>query len=122
MNPDSFNVTTIGQKTRTAKYWSPLRRIERHGSLLSTLSALHRNFDSLPHSSTLRCRNRSQPFILCLLAWLTTLRFVLETFVMKKDLFAGRPDKIFSAINTLDGTILVVGFGTDFRFPDGLDL
>jgi hypothetical protein len=43
-----------------------------------------------------------------LLAGFTSLGFVLQTFVMKEDLLAHSPDKLFTAIYTRDSSILKV--------------
>lgn len=90
------------QKARSAKYRSALRRIERHGGLLPALSALDGNFNSLTNTGCLRCRYCGQTFVLGLLAWLATLRLVLQALVVKEDLFTTRPDKVLAAVNAFD--------------------
>jgi hypothetical protein len=81
--------------------WAALRGIEGHSCLLAALRALHGDFDSLANAGRLRCGNGREAFVLGLFARLATLRFVLQTFVVKEDLFASSPDKIISTINTL---------------------
>jgi len=54
------------------------------------------------------CRDGREPIILGLLTSLTTLRLVLETLVVKKDLLAYGPYKLFAAIYALDSSILKV--------------
>ena len=76
-----------------------LRRIKRHCGLLSALSALHGDLDALTNSGRLSCRDRRQPLILCLLARLTTLGLVLQSFIVKEDLLSCSPDKVVAAIN-----------------------
>jgi hypothetical protein len=76
--------------------------------LFSALGASDSNFDPLFDSGNLGCRDRRQPIVLCLFAWLATFRFVLQTFVMKKDLLAGRPNERLVAIDAGDGSILKV--------------
>ena len=53
----------------------------------------------------MRGGNGCEPFILGLLARFASLRFVLQTFVVKEDLLASRPGEILSAINTLDWAV-----------------
>jgi hypothetical protein len=82
-----------------------LRGIERDCGLLPALRALDGDFDSLAHTRCLRGSNCCEPFILGLLARLATLGFILQTFVVKEDLLASRPDEIVSTINTLDWAV-----------------
>jgi hypothetical protein len=70
------------------------------------LGALNRDLYSLANAGGLRCGNRGEAFVLSLLAGFATLGFVLQSFVMKEDLLASRPDEILSAVNTLDWTII----------------
>jgi hypothetical protein len=76
--------------------------------LFPALSASDGNFDPLFDSGNLGRGDRRQPIVLCLFAWLAPFRFVLQTFVMKKDLLAGGPDKRLAAIDTVDRSILKV--------------
>jgi hypothetical protein len=86
--------------------------------LLSTLRALNGDFDTLPNSGCLGRRNRSQPFILCLLARLATFGFVLQALVMKKSLFARGPDEILVTVYTLDGAVWVFNLNACFHLTD----
>jgi hypothetical protein len=79
---------------------------------------LNRDFDTLPNSGCLGCRNRSQPFILSLLAWLATFGFVLQALVMKKSLFPRGPDEILVAVYTLDRAVWVFNLGVCFHLTD----
>jgi hypothetical protein len=82
-----------------------LRRIEGNRRLLSALRADDRNFDALSDAREPSCGDGGESLILCLLARLATLRCVRESFVMIKDLLACRPNKVFSAVDTLDGAV-----------------
>jgi hypothetical protein len=53
-------------------------------------------------------RDGRETIILGLLAGLAALWFVLQTLVMKKDLLAYGPDKLFTAIYAFDSSILKV--------------
>jgi len=53
-------------------------------------------------------RDGRQAIILGLLAGLAPLRFVFEALVVKKDLLAHGPHKLFTAIDALDTSILKV--------------
>jgi hypothetical protein len=87
-----------------------LRRIEGHCRLLTALGALDGNFDSLPDAGCLRGGNGCEAFILGLLARFATLGLVLQTFVMKEDLLARRPDEIVSTVNTLNCAVFEFNF------------
>jgi hypothetical protein len=78
-----------------------LRWIEGHCCLLAALRALHGDFDSLANARCLRGGNRGETFVLGLLARFATLGLVLQTFVVKEDLFASSPDEIIPAVYTL---------------------
>jgi hypothetical protein len=69
------------------------------------LGALHGNLDALPNSGSLRRCDSSQPFVLRLLTRLAAFGFVLQSLVMEKCLFAGRPDEILVTIYASDGAI-----------------
>ena len=96
----------VCEKTRAAENRTTLRGIKGNGRLLTALRAINRHFDALADTGCLRGGDGRQSFVLRLLAGLTTLRFVLQPFVMKERLLAARPDEIFIAINTTDVTIL----------------
>jgi hypothetical protein len=83
-----------------------LRGIKRHRGLLAALRALNRNLNPLANTGSLRGGNRSEPFVLGLLARFASLGFILQTLVVKEDLLASRPDEIISAINTFDRTVV----------------
>jgi hypothetical protein len=72
---------------------------------LAALRALHGDLNSLANAGGLRGGNRCEPFVLGLLARFASLGFVLQTFVVKEDLLASRPDEIISAVNTLDRAV-----------------
>jgi hypothetical protein len=82
-----------------------LRRIEGDGGLLPALRALHGDFDSLAHTRCLRGGNGGEPFILGLLARFAPLGFILQTFVVKEDLLASRPDEIISTVNAFNRAV-----------------
>jgi hypothetical protein len=67
---------------------------------------LDRDLDPLANTGGLGGSYSSETFILGLLAWLASLGFVLQSFIVKEDLLASRPDEILSAVNTLDRTII----------------
>jgi hypothetical protein len=94
------------QETGSAIDWTSLRGIEGHSRLLSALGALHGDFYPLPDAGCLRGGDGCEPFILSRLAWFAALRLVLQTFVMKEDLFARRPDEIISTVNTLNRAVI----------------
>jgi hypothetical protein len=73
---------------------------------LSTLRALNGDFDALANAGSLRGGDSGEAFILSLLAWLAALRLVLQTLVVKENLLARRPDKIFPAIYAPDVAII----------------
>jgi hypothetical protein len=77
--------------------------------LLTALGAGNSNLDPLFDSGNLSSRDGRQPIVLCLFAWLTTFRFVLQTFVVKKDLLAGRPNERLVAVYAVDRSILKLG-------------
>jgi hypothetical protein len=66
---------------------------------------LHGDFNSLSHPGCLRGGNCGEPFILGLLARFATLGLVLQTFVVKEDLLACRPNEIVSTVNTLNRAV-----------------
>jgi hypothetical protein len=74
--------------------------------LLSTLRALNGDFDALANAGSLRGGDGGEAFVLGLLAWFAALRLVLQTLVVKENLLARRPDKIFPAIYTPDVAII----------------
>jgi hypothetical protein len=69
---------------------------------LTTLGAVNRNFDALPHSGRLSRRDCSQSFVLRLFAGLAAFWFVLQTFVVKENLLTTGPDKILTTVNALN--------------------
>jgi hypothetical protein len=95
-----------GEETGAAINRAALRRIEGHCRLLSALCALDRDFDSLANTGGLRGGDCGEAFILGLLARFATLGFVLQSFIVKEDLLASRPDKILCTVNTLDRAII----------------
>ena len=98
------------KETGAAVHWASLRWIEGHCRLLPALRALHGDFNPLPDTGCLRSGNGCEPFILGLLARFATLGFVLQTFVVKEDLLASRPDEIISTINTLNRAVFEFSF------------
>jgi hypothetical protein len=76
--------------------------------LFPALGAGDGNFDPLFDSGNLGCGDRCQPIVLGLFARLATFRLVLQTFVVKKDLLAGRPNERLAAIDASDRSILKV--------------
>ena len=97
-----------GKKTRAAKYGPSLRRIKRDGGLLAALGAVHSHFNALLDSGDLGRGYRRKAVILSLFAGLTTLWFVLQTFVVKENLLANSPNKWLTAIDARDRSILKV--------------
>jgi hypothetical protein len=76
--------------------------------LFPALGAGHSYFNPLLDSGNLGRRYRREPIILSLFAGLTTFWFVLQTFVVKKYLFANRPNEWLTAIDARDRSILKV--------------
>jgi hypothetical protein len=83
-----------------------LRRVEGYCGLLAALGALNRDLNSLANAGGLRGGNRCETFVLGLLARFASLGFVLQTFVVKENLLASRPDEIISAINAFDRAVI----------------
>jgi hypothetical protein len=59
-----------------------------------------------------------QSLILCLLTSLTAFWLVLQSFVVKEDLFSGGPDKDFSAVHALYIPIVEFTLGLNIGSPD----
>ena len=97
-----------GEKAGSAIDRATLRWKKWHGSLFPALSTGDGNFDPLFDSGNVGRGDRRQPIILGLFAWLATLRLVLETFVVKKDLLAGGPNEWLGAIDAGDRSVLKV--------------
>lgn len=76
---------------------------------MAALSANNRYFDSLSDAGVMRGRDGRQSFVLCLLAQLAALWWVLQSFVVKEDLFAGGPDKLFAAIYAINFFVVKLG-------------
>ena len=76
--------------------------------MLAALGAGHNYFNALLDSGNLGGGNRCQTIILRMFAGLAAFRFVLETFVVKEDLFADRPNEWLAAIDACDRSILKV--------------
>jgi len=98
------------EETGAAVDGASLRWVEGHGCLLTALRALDGDFNSLANPGCLRGGNCCEPFILGLLARFAALGFILQTFVVKEDLLASRPDEIVPTINTLNRAVF------EFRF------
>jgi hypothetical protein len=96
------------QEAGSAIDWSSLRRIKGNGSLSPTLRAGHSHFDPLLDAGNLGRRDCRQAIILGLFAWLATFGLVLQTFVVKKNLFTHSPNEWLTAIDAVDGSILKV--------------
>lgn len=78
---------------------------------MAALSALDGDLYTLAHAGSLRGGNRCQSLILGLLAWLTSLGFVPQTLVLKKELFATCPDETFSAIHAVERAVFKLRLG-----------
>ena len=74
--------------------------------MLAALGTGHRHFNPLLDAGNLRRRYCRQAIILGLFARLATLGLVLQTFVVKEDLFAAGPDKRLAAIYASDRSVL----------------
>jgi hypothetical protein len=85
--------------------------------LLTTLSALNRNFDALAHSRRLRSRDGCEAFVLRLFAWFASFRFVFEPLVVEEYLLSGSPDKVLVTVYTSYWTVLI--FTIQIRFQSG---
>ncbi|MDT4952110.1 MAG: hypothetical protein QOJ02_248 [Acidobacteriota bacterium] len=95
-----------GEEAGAAVNWATLRGVEGNCGLLPALRALNRDLDSLANAGCLSGGYRGEALILGLLARLAPLGFVLQSFIVKEDLLASRPDEILSAVNTLDRAII----------------
>jgi hypothetical protein len=67
----------------------------------------------------LRCRYRSQPLVLGLLAGLTTFWFVFEPLVVEENLLARSPNEVFVAVDAPDGAVLILAFLGSFHYLCG---
>jgi hypothetical protein len=67
---------------------------------------LNGDFDPLANAGGLRGSNCCEALILGLLAGFATLGFVLQSFVVKEDLLASRPDEVLPAVNAFDCAVL----------------
>jgi hypothetical protein len=72
---------------------------------------LHGYLYALAHAGCLRCGNGRQSFVLGLLAGLAALGLVPQTLVLKKELFARRPDKTLSAVYAVERAIFKLRIG-----------
>ncbi len=86
-----------------AKYRSPLRWAERHGSFFAALRAVGFCFRTHLQGGSVS----SNTFGTSRLATFTSLWFVLETFIREKHLFAGRKYKLGAALRTLQDPVVV---------------
>ena len=102
---------TRSEEAGAAIDWPPLRRIKRHRRLLAALGALNGDLDTLADSGRLSRRDRSQSLVLGLLAWLTTLWFVLQSLIVKEDLLAAGPCKTVAAVDAFYRAIFILDFG-----------
>lgn len=102
---------TRGKEAGATINWPALRWKKRHRCLLAALGALNRDLDALANSRGLCRSDRGQAFIFRLLAAPTTLRLVLQSFVVKKRLFSGGPDEALSAVNAFDVAIVKLALG-----------
>jgi hypothetical protein len=73
---------------------------------LAALRAEDGDLDLLTDAGCLRGGDGGEALVLGLLARFTSLRLVLQSFIVKEDLLARRPDEIFSAVNAGDRSIL----------------
>jgi hypothetical protein len=79
--------------------------------LLAALRAVNRDFDALAHSGGLGGGDGREAFVLGLLAGLTTLGLVLQTFIVEENLLSGCPDEILSAIYAMYVSVLELHLG-----------
>ncbi|HJR07098.1 MAG TPA: hypothetical protein VJ842_07570 [Pyrinomonadaceae bacterium] len=78
---------------------------------MTALRAVNGNFNALAHSRSLRGGDGGQSFVLGLLTGFAAFRFVLQSFVVKENLFAARPDEVFVAVNAKNVAVLEFGLG-----------
>jgi hypothetical protein len=76
---------------------------------LAALGAHHGDFNPLPHSRRVGSGDGGQPFVLRLLAGLASLGWILQSFIVKENLFTGSPNEFLATINTQD--FLIIEFG-----------
>jgi hypothetical protein len=93
---------------RAAVDGATLRRVERDCRLLSAVRALDGDFDALPDAGRLGGGDGSKPVILGLLAGLAPLRLVSQSFIVKEELLAPRPDKLLTTVNAENEAILIL--------------
>lgn len=91
-----------GQEAGAAEDRAALRWIKGNGRLLAALRAENSDLDLLAHAGRLRGGDGGEALVLGLLARLTTLRLVLQSFIVKEDLLARRPDEILCAVHAVD--------------------
>ena len=85
-----------------AKYWTSLRRLERHSSLLAAMGTGSASFDLLIR---VRRRRSDRSCPLCF-AGFAALGLVLELLVVKEELFARREEKLRAAVYALQQPVL----------------
>ena len=98
-----------GEKAGAAIDGASLRRVERYGGLLAALGAGHSYFNPLLGPGSLGRRDCRQPIIFCMFAGLATFRFVLQTFVVEKNLLAGGPNECLATIDAGNRSIPKIG-------------
>jgi len=107
-NSGSRGHRPAGEEAGSAKDRATLRRIKGNRGLFAALGAGHSYLNALLDSGNLGRGDRRQPIILRMFARLASFGFVLQTFVVKEDLFAGRPNEWLAAIDACDRSILKV--------------
>jgi len=118
-NSGSRGHRPAGEEAGSAKDRATLRRIKGHRRLFAALGAGHSYLNALLDSGRLGRGDRRQPIILRMFAGLASFGFVLQTFIVKEDLFAGRPNEWLAAIDACDRSVLKVRrrLGSDLSHP-----
>ncbi len=89
-----------------AENGAALRWVERDGRRLITTGTSDGDLDALLYAGCLGGGNGGEAFILRLFTLLTAFWWILETLIAEELLFAGRPDEVAPAVDTMDGSVL----------------
>ena len=90
-------------KALSAKHWTSLRRLERHGGFPLAPGADRFGFNSLVVAAILWQSQGLGPFAFTVFA---AFGFVLELFIVKEELFASGEDEIGAAVHALENLVL----------------
>ena len=96
------SLTMHSKETSSAIDGTVLRRIKRNCCVSVAFGAMNGDFDFLFDSCLRRGLRGGDAFVFGLLASATAFRWISQAFVAEKFLFADSPNKILTAVNTID--------------------